>query len=93
MFTLKQEKICASKDGRRALAGSLENEYNIMDTSSSFLTLESVVYIAIGSILFIVVIAVVTVCIYSRANRKGGISRLYTGGAGRNVRSTPTSYP
>jgi hypothetical protein len=75
------------------ITGNLENEYNPMDTSSSTLNLEYIIYVAIASLLFIVAIALTAVCIYSRTNRKGGISRLYSAGAGRNVRSTPTSYP
>ncbi|KAI6226908.1 Tyrosine-protein kinase RYK [Aphelenchoides besseyi] len=96
VFTLKQEKICASKDGRRNLAGASEHDYAQLESSGlSNSNIEYVLYVAIISLLFLAALGLIAFCIYGRTKRKGGGSRLY-GGAGltnRNIRSTPTSFP
>ncbi|KAH7712290.1 receptor tyrosine kinase-like protein [Aphelenchoides avenae] len=91
-FTLKQEKICASKDGRRALAGSLDDTdpHGLrMDSTGTSEVLSSSQLWSLAALCVAAVIAIVgtLLCIYLRSNRKG---RFYDD---RHGGSTVASFP
>ncbi|KAI6243719.1 Tyrosine-protein kinase RYK [Aphelenchoides fujianensis] len=93
VFTLKQEKICASKDGRRGLAGSSDHESLQLEAGGpASLNIEYVVYVAIAALLFIGAVSLTAVCIYTRTKRKGGGGGRF-GSMARNMRTTPSSFP
>ncbi|TKR82863.1 hypothetical protein L596_016537 [Steinernema carpocapsae] len=72
-LTLKQEKICASRDGRR-LGGSLDDydQHGLkMDNGSlKLLSEDQLLYVIIGAILAVVFVAGTLLYIYLRSNRK-----------------------
>ncbi|KAI1718803.1 protein tyrosine kinase domain-containing protein [Ditylenchus destructor] len=84
-FTLKQEKICASKDGRRALAGSLDpNDDTAGGASSSIVTPTQLIYLGVGSAAALVIVCVGLLCFTLHSSRKahphqgrGGLGSIY----------------
>ncbi|CAD5234766.1 unnamed protein product [Bursaphelenchus xylophilus] len=90
-FSLKQEKICVLKDGRRATGGSNDHDYNNLSLngdSYSVLPSPVLLYSTAAILICIVLLTIGAVCFYNRSKSKP--SRLYES---RHGRSTPSSFP
>ncbi|CAD5227544.1 unnamed protein product [Bursaphelenchus okinawaensis] len=87
-FTLKQEKICTLKDGRRATGGS-DHDYNHLQMNNeSTMNSPVLLYVSVAVLITIILLIISAVCFYTRSKSKQ--SRLYES---RHGRSTPSSFP
>uniref|UniRef100_A0A7E4WCU5 Protein kinase domain-containing protein n=1 Tax=Panagrellus redivivus TaxID=6233 RepID=A0A7E4WCU5_PANRE len=68
VFTLKQDKICASRDGRRILEG-FENG-DSTSSKMSDLSFDQIVYIAVGGLLIVILFMVIVLCGFLRSRKQ-----------------------
>uniref|UniRef100_A0A914CYF8 Uncharacterized protein n=2 Tax=Acrobeloides nanus TaxID=290746 RepID=A0A914CYF8_9BILA len=76
-FILKQDKICAPRDGRKLILADYEpnsqipDEPNISNGTDSALLLspEQIVYIGIGSSIILIVIVIFLICLHFRSSK------------------------